>query len=716
MFSIHRLDQTLESFEINRDQELWETSTQIVSMSDHNQQLYQVSESESLELANVQSSIKCEVLSCDEDEQIIGHAGGVTTSCHSYSEANVARQIDRLSIDQRSTCSPSTTTPITVCNNIIKKEPPDESKFNIQNAKAAIAMTPMHDEGEMAVLPTTIQRSIPNVENEAIKRGSSDESNDVATKKLKFDPENPLKFIENSEITLNGKYLWKKKFHSDFREKKIIESFGHLNFQTSISPQQILMYCSSIPVSQQPQISIWFHSNKLKLVCFYCQIIAESKNMSMLPFDSIDELKSHFSSKHASERRLFYAVGIACCFYCDKIDTYPRLKNHQSFRHNGKMFVVVDAQNRSECGICHKSYPPNVMEQHFRNVHDPTYLVGIFNPVCITQYEIEQLFNIRTCENVEKSVTKLQKFICGHCNAELHPTKSSFKNHFENTTFKFQCSRCEFIADDFENLIDHETNQHSIDVREKHLIALKARLKKYYYRTRLIFTNDLVLFNHNVLSTSFDFRKEFFGSFINGFVNLKFAKQKTDRTKEITNDEPILISNPPSKCERALRNLQEIELRNQREYRNNLCISGVRCVGKEELPRIFMNICCAIGANVSLDDIESIFQRSEYDIIVKLKKWDIKKEILKKWEQNDADQFTDKLRSLSFMQQKLQSVTLKIRNDMTPFFQDLWEVADTARMNKQIFSFWISWYGLTVKITSCSKPKVIWSKLDLHSD
>lgn len=223
MFSIHRLDQTLESFEINRDQELWETSTQIVSMSDQNQQLYQVSESESLELANVQSSIKCEVLSCDEDEQIIGHAGGVTTSCHSYSEANVARQIDRLSIDQRSTCSPSTTTPITVCNNIIeiKKEPPDESKFNIQNAKAAIAMTPMHDEGEMAVLPTTIQRSIPNVENEAIKRGSSDESNDVATKKLKFDPENALKFIENSEITSNGKYLWKKKFHSDFRKTKL---------------------------------------------------------------------------------------------------------------------------------------------------------------------------------------------------------------------------------------------------------------------------------------------------------------------------------------------------------------------------------------------------------------------------------------------------------------------------------------------------------------
>lgn len=428
-----------------------------------------------------------------------------------------------------------------------------------------------------------------------------------------------------------------------------------------------------------------------------------------MPFDSIDELKSHFSNKHASERCLFYAVEIGCCFYCDKIDTYARLKNHQNFRHNGKIFVVVDAQNRSACGICHNSFPPIEMEQHFRKAHDPAYLVGIFNPVCITQHEVEQLLNIRICEN-RASVTEIQKYICGHCNAELYPSKASFKSHFESTTFKFQCSRCELIADNFENLIAHETSQHSIDVREKHFIDFKARLQKYYYRTRLIFTNGLVLFNHNVLSTSFDFRKEFW-SFINDFVDLKFAKRKTDRTKEITNDDQIVFSSTPSKS-----TFKEVELRKQREYRNNLCISGVRCVGKEELPRIFLNICSAIDANVSMDDIESIFQRSECDIIVKLKKWDIKKEILKKWEQNDAVEFTNKLRSLSFMQQKLQSITLKITNDMTPFFQTLWKHAETARMNKHIFSFWISWYGLTVKTTSNSKPKVIWSKLDLHSN
>lgn len=186
------MDQTLESFEINRDRELWETSKQIVTISDQNQQQYEVSESDSLELENVQ--FKCEVFSCDEDEQISEHVEGATKT---NNKSNVAQQADRLSIDQRSTCSPSTTTPNTVPNNIIeiKKEPPDES-----------TMTTMRAEGETQVFPPKIQRSISNVENGAIKRISSDECHDLVAKKSKFDTQSTLKLIDHGENAPNGKY------------------------------------------------------------------------------------------------------------------------------------------------------------------------------------------------------------------------------------------------------------------------------------------------------------------------------------------------------------------------------------------------------------------------------------------------------------------------------------------------------------------------------
>lgn len=433
--------------------------------------------------------------------------------------------------------------------------------------------------------------------------------------------------------------------------------------------------------------------------------MAECKNMSMIPFNTIDELKIHFAAKHSTEKNLFYAVKTACCFYCDKIDTYARLKNHQNFRHNGMNFLIVDEQDRSQCGICHRQFLIDEMQLHFKTEHESALLIGIFSPICIIQNEIEQLINIKI-QDENNDVAKLEKFICGHCNTDLCGTEASLKRHFESTTFNFQCSKCELVANNLEYLIQHETKQHSIDRHDKHIVDLKARLKKYYYRTRVVFSNGLVLFMHNMLSTSFDFRNEFW-SFINEFVNIKFGKQKPVLDKQIGKIAETLAMKP---------NFREIELRKQREYRNNLCITGIVSVGKDHLPRIFLNICSAISALVSLDDIETIFQRSEYDIIVKLKKWDTKKNILKQWEQMDADECTHKLRMISFMQKKLQPTALKITNDMTPFFKNLWNCAEAARISKHIFTFWISWHGLTVKTTPLGSTKVIWSKSELYSN
>lgn len=449
-------------------------------------------------------------------------------------------------------------------------------------------------------------------------------------------------------------------------------------------------------------------SNKeLKFSCFYCQNNAESKNIPFTPYDTIDDLKVHFTSKHSSERRLFYALGAVACFYCEKVDIYGRLRNHQNFRHNGKLFICVDQFNRSNCGFCHRSFPPDEMEKHFRTEHDLAFLIGVFSPICFQQNEVEQLLNLSSCDS-SKCPSEIQKFICGHCNMDLEATKTSLKNHFESATFVFQCSKCEFVINNFENLVEHELSHHSIDARAKHMNDLKIRLKKYYNRTRTIFTNGLVMFQQNMVSTSFDFRKEFW-SFIDDFVEIKFGHRK------VVNETKLKCIEPMYPCVSSKTTFKEDELKRQRAYRNNLCISGIFHVQKEELRRIFLNICDAIEVHVSMDDIESIFQRSEYDIIVKLDKWDTKKEILLKWNAINATEFSNKLRSISFLHQRLQHSNLTIENDLTPFFKALWNAAEIAKMKKHIYKYWISWWGLTVKFTPTSEPTVVWSNLDLSA-
>lgn len=427
-------------------------------------------------------------------------------------------------------------------------------------------------------------------------------------------------------------------------------------------------------------------------ICFHCQKQVDNNKdhraMTAEPSNTIEEMKSHWESNHALKPFLYYAVGVGACFYCDYIDTFSQLQAHYQQKHAEHTFIVVDQRNRSKCGLCHKIFSNTDMHTHFKSEHHSFYLYGTFSPICFTQKEIDWLIRWNLSGIVENP-SKVQYFICGHCSLQYNADTMSLKQHYEQDKFLFQCSNCVYTTKRKHELFAHEKQTHNLsNVRTKHFEILKNRSHKYYLRTKLIFSNGLVLFNHNLLNTKFDDRNDFW-PFVEHFVAKIFPTRAATTSHNTQHDVPPKIAI-----------LRTKELARQRQFRNNLCILGIEHVQKERLLPHFLQICDAIGAPIQPENF-TIFKRKHNDVIVKLTELEIKKRILKAW--NDCEN-ANRIGILK---------SINIQNDLTRFFQLLWESVEIAKEKKHIHSFWISERGLNVKRTQTSKSIVIWSKKSL---
>lgn len=299
---------------------------------------------------------------------------------------------------------------------------------------------------------------------------------------------------------------------------------------------------------------------------------------------------------------------MVACFYCDKIDIFTNLQGHHKHRHYSEIFVVVDKQNKSKCGLCHKIYSTSEMILHFKTHHDLCHLNGITNPVCFTQNEIEQLFILNSCQEVSHQIA----FMCGHCHTTKTTNEVTFIQHIEQDAFQFNCLVCPAVCNTIPKTVEHEKDTHNLtNTTKKHTNGLSIRLDRYHLRTRIQFSNGLVLFKHNLLNSSFDDRKEFFP------LKERMIKHIESTEKPVRNV-PFNSTN---------------ELNKQLSFRNDLCIKGFKTVNNDEqLRKICSHLCTAIGVNVTMDDIGSIYQRHGNDIIVRFKVLDVKKNILKRWE------------------------------------------------------------------------------------
>lgn len=427
--------------------------------------------------------------------------------------------------------------------------------------------------------------------------------------------------------------------------------------------------------------------------CFYCY------SQPSYFINTFKELYAHWESSHDSLTKpfRFFAVAKAACYYCGKIDVFLNLLGHHRHRHHSEIMVIVNKDNKSKCGLCHRIFSSSEMVIHFKTHHEPSLLAGITNPICFTQSEIEQLLTINSTDSMKVS-GQMKAFFCGHCSIAKNINDTTFIDHIEKDIFLFRCSVCSVITKSIDEIVRHEMFAHkSINVEMTHSNILSNRLERYYLRTKMVFSNGLVLFKHNLLNTSFDDRTDFW-PFKEQFIRRKLQ----ECTEKVPNEEnlPTIL-----KC----------ELSRQRKYRKNLCIRRitVAIMPNDELFKIFKFLCTIIDIKISQDDIESIFQRPGHDIIIQLKKIELKKMILKKWEKTDESILSDKMRMLSKMWPAIDPTNLNLINDVTDFFRQLSLDAQEAKDKHKIHSYWVSDKGLSIKITPKSEIQIIWSKADL---
>lgn len=428
--------------------------------------------------------------------------------------------------------------------------------------------------------------------------------------------------------------------------------------------------------------------------------------------NTLDEVFSHWKSAHEELRRpfRFMAVGKGMCAYCNKFESFQQLQCHHKYRHNSEIMVILDKENKSKCGLCHQSFSFSEMVVHFKNHHDPSLMVGITNPICLSEGEISEILKINSTSNglIEwnsalHGPNEMKYFQCGHCNETKSFSETSLIEHIEADIFQYGCSlgskMCPTVCHSISDIARHEETEHHLkNAHTKHLLALDGRLERYYLRTRVIFKSGLTLFKNNLLCSKYDDREEF------RKFKERFIKQKSDECK-------IFIKNGEKLSEKHRR-----ELSIQRSYRNNVCIRGLTTkVSKDDLHKIFNMICKIINVNVTNDDYEAIFQRSRFDVIIKLRKIETKSTMLRVFKsmKEEKTNIPEKFKSLLKINPNIDMENFSLENDLTGFFWDLAKIAQEEKNKMCIHSWWIADSGLNIKVTFKTNPEVIWSKADL---
>lgn len=432
-------------------------------------------------------------------------------------------------------------------------------------------------------------------------------------------------------------------------------------------------------------------------------------------YDDFEILQEHWKRYHASKKFQFFAIGIAECFYCSRMDTFQRLQLHHDHRHQPEQFAIVDQQNRTKCGLCQNILHSTEMAEHFKRNHEKCLFDGIFNPICFTQNEIDWLLKKNPVENVEMP-GELEYMVCGHCKGEIDLRKTTLKQHLENDSFQFHCCpKCKFVSKNINQLVSYAEQTHSSSNQRIRLQSeFKARLKRCYNRTKLVFSNGLVLFKHNILNTKLDDRKEFF-PFFERFAEQKFNDCNEPLVSDTKHYEENTNDFAPPKWQKPMDINKELSI--QRNYKNNICISGVAGVNDDinELLELFVGLCKAMELqNVSSFDVKTIIVRAKMDIIVRLKDFEMKKMILQAWKEvHRTMPFYEKLNLLVRAHPGLDLKNVSIGMDLTNFFRLIWREAEEAKNRNKIYSYWISEDGIYVKVNFKSKKTLIWSKSDL---
>lgn len=286
------------------------------------------------------------------------------------------------------------------------------------------------------------------------------------------------------------------------------------------------------------------YADNLMFHCIYCS----SKQNDGLLHQNVNNIYAHWLTSHKNAANTnpfrFYVVENVACYYCDAIDSYGNILTHQKRCHPNESIVIVEENDRKKCALC--AYNGTLLIGHFEIEHELLLQLDDFNPLCLSDETLNQLWQIdirlRYCKLCERILKTNSAFVrhyalqhshielpipenlsctidCVICPCQTTINANQYFQHIQSHFVEFKCSECDFSTDDFVNLVDHDKNVHHIETMECRCLELSDRFMKLFFSTKIVFSNGLVVIMHNLLHTKFDMSNRF-GDIIEGILNM----------------------------------------------------------------------------------------------------------------------------------------------------------------------------------------------------
>lgn len=246
---------------------------------------------------------------------------------------------------------------------------------------------------------------------------------------------------------------------------------------------------------------------------YQCTHCYDADTQSQLDYDSIHAVYSHWLSEHSDQASFqFHVAELAFCGYCQYIGTYRTLRNHCTEHHENKTCIMVNLLNRKMCAICH--HIGDDMLLHYQNEHDFILLSRVISPIRLSEHTFYEILSMNIRRNTLHSnryhvdwerKNSIIQLICGCCSETFKP--NDFLGHFLKEFRPFVCLPCEFQTNNLFAIANHEVVVHGTNVDA--IAWINRWIKNWYWQTRVIFNNGLVLSKFNLLGTKFDDSKSF---------------------------------------------------------------------------------------------------------------------------------------------------------------------------------------------------------------
>lgn len=453
-------------------------------------------------------------------------------------------------------------------------------------------------------------------------------------------------------------------------------------------------------------------------------------------YDGIEDVFVHWFVQHRCTPEMesfqFCAVENVACYFCDIIDSYQLVLEHQKTCHPNESIVIVAEVDRKKCALC--PYSGDALIGHFEIEHELLLQLDNFNPLGLDDDTLNGLLCMnaqkRYCEpcfkffDSEEESAKHRSMkhpevdidsdfeIDGEvkhliCSCESKISQSEYYSHIQGHFCSFECSMCDqFKTTNLIDLVEHDKNVHKTNTLKFRCMELSDQLMKYYFATKIVFFNGLVLIMHNILNTKFDISKRF-KKVIEEVLGTKVDEPEINVEQKSNRYE----SGDRSKTTDSRRDDPKSEWRYQNQFSKDMTIEGIPLIKGEHLRSIFLDICHKIGVDISNDDIifvGRILNHPNKVIHVRLETQSIKHRILEKKYMKDlkSGDFIDLPRNIN-------STQVYLNRYVTKYFGKLCKIAKDAVKKKQLHSYKLDMDGVYVKREENSKGIHIISESEL---